>query len=205
MQQPTPGVLNVYGDSISGNCLKVKFVCDHLGLNYRWQETSVIDGSTRTPEFLALNPAGQVPLAVLADGRALAQSNAIMVHLAQGSSLIPSEPYDRARMFEWLFWEQYSHEPYVAVRRFHMRYLGKPEADLDPRLKERGDAAMARMELTLAQSPFLVENRLSLADVACVAYTRLAHEGGFDVSQFPLVKAWVRRVEAALGLPSAAG
>ena len=200
MQQAKPGELTVYGDSISGNCLKVKFVADLLGKPFRWIETSALDGSTRTPQFLSLNPAGQVPLVVLPDGRALAQSNAIMVWLAEGSALIPADAFDRARMLEWLFWEQYSHEPYVAVRRFHMRYLGKDAADLDPKLKQRGDAALARLELALADAPFLVGESLTLADVACVAYTRLAHEGGFDLAVFPKVQAWVRRVEQGLGL-----
>ena len=201
MQQAKPGELTVYGDSISGNCLKVKFVADKLGKPIRWIETSALNGSTRTPDFLALNPAGQVPLAVLPDGRPLAQSNAIMVWLAEGSALIPADDYDRARMFEWLFWEQYSHEPYVAVRRFYMRYLGRAEADLDPKLKARGNAALARMEQALAEAPFLVAEALSLADIACVAYTRFAHEGGFDLAVFPKVRGWVARVEEELGLP----
>ena len=107
--------MKIYGDSISGNCLKVKWVADLLGLSYDWIESSVLVGASRTPAFLALNPAGQVPTVILDDGRPLAQSNAIIFHLAEGSALIPSDPYDRARMLEWMFWEQYSHEPYIAV------------------------------------------------------------------------------------------
>ena len=204
MEQPTPGHITVYGDSISGNCLKVKYVADKVGLRHRWVETSVLTGETRTPEFLALNPTGQVPVMVLGDGRAIAQSNAIIVAIGEGSALIPKDPYDRARMFEWLFWEQYSHEPYIAVRRFHLHYLKKAETDLDPKLKERGDAALARMELALAATPFLVGQDLTLADVACVAYTRLSHEGGFDLDGFPAVRAWVSRVEEGLGVKPAA-
>ena len=117
--------ITVYGDSISGNCLKVKFVADLLGKPLRWIETSVLNKETRTPEFLALNPAGQVPLAVLADGRPLAQSNAIMLYLAEGGRLIPADAVDRALMFQWLFWEQYSHETAIAVLRFHKAYLNK--------------------------------------------------------------------------------
>ena len=203
MEHPHPGHLTVYGDSISGNCLKVKWVADKLGLRHRWVETSVLDGATRTPEFLALNPAGQVPLVILQDGRPLAQSNAIMVAFAEGSALIPTDPFDRARMFEWLFWEQYSHEPYIAVRRFLIHYQKKAEADLDPKLKERGEGALARMELALADAPYLVGQSLTLADIACVAYTRFAHEGGFDLDGFPGVKAWVARVEEGLGLDPA--
>jgi len=190
--------MEIYGDSISGNCLKVKWTADYLGLPYRWHEVSVLKAETRTPQFLAMNPAGQVPAVVLDDGRPLAQSNAIILHLAEGSDLIPADAYDRARMLEWMFWEQYSHEPYVAVARFQVRYLGKAVAELEPRLVERGKAALQRMEDGLQSSPFLVGDRATLADVALVAYTRFAHEGGFDLAAYPKVKAWVGRVEAAL-------
>jgi glutathione S-transferase len=188
----------VYGDSISGNCLKVKWTLDYLHLPYEWIETDVLKGETRVQHFLAMNPAGQVPAVVLPDGRPLAQSNAIIVHLAEGSPLIPADAYDRARMFEWLFWEQYSHEPYIAVARFQVAYLGKPVAELEPRLVERGKAALQRLEDALAGGGFLVDAAVSLADVALVAYTRWAHEGGFDLDAYPAVKAWVGRVEAAL-------
>ena len=192
--------LRIYGDSISGNCLKVKWTADRLGVAYDWIETNVLTAETRTSEFMALNPAGQVPLAVLPDGRPLAQSNAIIFHLAEGSDLIPGDAFDRAKMLEWMFWEQYSHEPYIAVARFQMRYLGNPVESLEPRLVERGAAALARLETQLQQSPFLVGDKLTLADVALVAYTRVAHEGGFDLSFYPAVEAWVGRVEADLGI-----
>ncbi|MDQ0463734.1 glutathione S-transferase [Caulobacter ginsengisoli] len=195
--------LTVYGDSISGNCLKVKWVAERLAIPYRWVETDVLKAQTRTPDFLALNPAGQVPLAILGDGRTLAQSNAIMAHLAEGSDLIPADSYERAKMYEWLFWEQYSHEPYVAVARFQMAYLGKPASELEPRLVERGKAALQRLEDGLDGGDFLVGTRLTLADIALVAYTRVAHEGGFDLADYPAVKAWVARVEAALGIDPA--
>ena len=191
--------MRIYGDSISGNCLKVKWVADHLGLIYQWVETDILKGESRTAEYLSMNPAGQVPAVILDDGRPLAQSNAIILHLAEGSDLIPADPYDRARMLEWMFWEQYSHEPYVAVARFQVRYQGKPVAELEPRLVERSHGALKRLEDALAGgSPFLVGSALSLADVALVAYTRVAHEGGFDLADYPKVKAWVGRVEAAL-------
>lgn len=193
-------MLTIYGHSISGNCLKVKWTAERLRIPFRWVETSVLDGSTRTPEFLSLNPAGQVPLAVLADGRPLAQSNAIILHLAEGSALIPADAYDRARMFEWMFWEQYSHEPSIAVARFRVRYRGEPVASLDPKLVARGEAALDRLELTLAGGGFLVGRALTLADIALVAYTRVAHEGGFDLGGRPAVQAWVARVEAELGI-----
>ena len=190
--------MRIYGDSISGNCLKVKWVADYLGRKYEWIETDILRGESRTAQFLALNPAGQVPLVVLGDGRPLAQSNAIIVHLAEGSDLIPADAYDRARMLEWMFWEQYSHEPYVAVARFHVRYAGKPVSELEARLVERGDGALQRLEDGLASSSFLVGEAATLADVALVAYTRVAHEGGFDLARYPRVQAWVKRVEAAL-------
>ena len=192
--------LLIYGDRVSGNCLKVKWTAQKLGLPYRWIQTEVLKGETRTPAFLAINPAGQVPTVVLDDGRPLAQSNAIILHLAEGSALIPNDAYDRARMMEWLFWEQYSHEPYIAVARFHRHLAGKAASEIEPRLMERGNAALARMEQQLGSTPFLVGEALTLADVALVAYTRVAHEGGFDLAAYPAVKAWVARVEAALGI-----
>ena len=194
--------MKIYGDSISGNCLKVKWVADLLAVPYEWIETSVLVGASRTPEYLAMNPAGQVPAVILDDGRPLAQSNAIIMHLAEGSDLVPADPYDRARMLEWMFWEQYSHEPYIAVARFQVRYQGKPVADLEPRLVERGKAALQRMEDGLATSPFLVGASATLADVALVAYTREAHDGGFDLAGYPRVQAWVARVEEALNIPA---
>ncbi len=192
--------MRIFGDSISGNCLKVRWVADHLGLAYDWIETSVLTGETRTPGFLSLNPAGQVPLVLLDDGRPLAQSDAIILHMAEGSDLIPKDAYERAKMMEWLFWEQYSHEPYIAVARFQMRYLGKAAADLDPRLVERGHDALARLEAALADRAFLASAGLSLADVALVAYTRVAGEGGFDLGAYPAVRAWIGRVETALDI-----
>ena len=133
--------MKIYGDTNSGNCLKVKWVCDHLALPYDWIDVDTLKGETRTAEFLKLNSAGQVPAVELDDGRTLAQSNAIIRYLARGSRLIPSDAYAQAKMDEWLFWEQYSHEPYIAVCRFQMFYLGKPASDLDP---EKVSAATLR-------------------------------------------------------------
>src|SRR6202020_1816163 len=124
--------MKIYGDTNSGNCLKVKWVCDHLALPYTWLSVDTLKGETRTPEFLKRNSAGQVPVVEFDDGRPLAQSNAIIRYLACGSDLIPADGFAAAKMDEWLFWEQYNHEPYVAVCRFHMVYLGKRASELDP-------------------------------------------------------------------------
>jgi glutathione S-transferase len=194
----------LYGDSRSGNCLKVKWTLDYMRLRYDWTEISVLQGETRTPEFLELNPAGQVPLLVTKDGRALAQSNAIVLFLAEshGGGLIPEDDYARAKVYEWLFWEQYSHEPYIAVRRFQKLYLKKPDSEIDQRLLERGVAALSRMEGQLATATWIGGEAFSVADISLVAYTRAAHEGGFDLNAFPSVKSWVARVEKRLAIGS---
>ncbi|MGZ8363927.1 MAG: glutathione S-transferase family protein [Caulobacteraceae bacterium] len=192
--------LTVYGDSRSGNCLKVKWTADKLNLVYDWVEISVLDGETRKEPFISMNAAGQVPLIRLEDGRTLAQSNAIIAYLAEGSPLIPADVYNHAKMLEWMFWEQYSHEPYIAVARFQMAYLGRSREELEPRLFERGNAALALMEGALEGRRFLVSEALSLADIALAAYTRVAHEGGFDLSAYPSMQAWLRAVEAELGV-----
>jgi len=193
-------MLTVYGDDNSGNCLKVLWVARYLNIAHRFVPVDVVAGGARTPEFLAVNPWGKVPAVVLEDGRVLTESNAIISYLADGSALIPTPRYPRARMLQWMFWEQYSHEPVIAVRRYRMHFLGQTEAELDPGLLSRGNAALAEMERALAEGGFLVGSALSLADVALVAYTRLAHEGGFDLAAFPAVQAWVTRVETALGI-----
>jgi glutathione S-transferase len=190
--------MKIYGDVVSGNCLKVGWTADFLGLAYEWIDVDIMKGESRTAEFLALNPWGQVPVVVLDDGRTLSQSNAIILHLAEGSALVPADAYDRARMYEWLFWEQYSHEPYVAVVRFQVRYQGKAIADVEPRLVDRGNAALQRLDDALEKSPFLVGEAVSLADVALVAYTRMAPEGGFDLGRYPNATAWIARVEDVL-------
>ncbi|SDO86024.1 glutathione S-transferase family protein [Afipia sp. GAS231] len=195
--------MKIYGDINSGNCLKVKWVCDRLALPYDWVAIDTLKQETRTPEFLKVNDAGQVPAVALDDGRTLAQSNAIIRYLAGGSDLIPSDAFAQAKMDEWLFWEQYSHEPYIAACRFHMFYLGRPASDLDPDKVKRGYAALARMEHQLAITPFLVGNAVSLADVSLLAYTRVAHEGGFDLSGHPSVRRWIGETEKHLGLTPA--
>jgi glutathione S-transferase len=181
----------------------VKWVCDHLALPYEWIAVDTLKGETRTAEFLKRNGAGQVPTIELEDGRSLAQSNAIIRYLARGSHLIPLDAFAQAKMDEWLFWEQYSHEPYIAVCRFQMFYLKKPASDLDPEKVKRGYAALARMEHELAISPFLAGDAVTLADISLLAYTRLAHEGGFHLDGYAAVRRWIGETEKVLGLPSA--
>jgi glutathione S-transferase len=144
-----------------------------------------------------------VPLVEFDDGRTLAESNAIIRYLARGSNLIPADAFAAAKMDEWLFWEQYSHEPYVAVCRFQMVYLGKDSSDLDPDKIKRGYAALARMEHQLAATRFLVGDAVSLADVSLLAYSRLAHEGGFHLDGYASLRRWVGETEQYLGLPPA--
>ena len=195
--------MKIHGDSNSGNCLKVKWVCDRLSLAYTWIDVDTLKGETRTSEFLRINSAGQVPTVEFDDGRTLAQSNAIIRYLARGSDLIPSDAFMAAKMDEWLFWEQYSHEPYIAVCRFQMVYLGKPVSDLDPDKVKRGYAALMRMEQQLTVTRFLAGEAASLADVALLAYTRVAHEGGFQLDKYAALQRWIVATEIYLGLPPA--
>ena len=192
--------MKIYGDYGSGNCLKVKYTADYLGMDYAWVPVDIRDGGSRTPEFLARNPQGQVPVVELDDGRCLAQSNAIVRYLARGSALLPEDPYLQARVDEYLFWEQYSHEPYIAVCRFHMVYRKEPRETREAWRVERGESALDFMENQIGSREWFVGDALSIADIALVAYTRLAHEGGFDLTTRPRVRAWVARCEAQLGL-----
>lgn len=194
--------MKIYGDLNSGNCLKVKWVCDRLALPYQWIAVDMMKGETRTPQFLRMNSAGQVPVVEFDEGRTLAQSNAIIRHLARGSDLIPRDPFDQAKMDEWLFWEQYSHEPYIAVCRFQMVYLGKSAAELDPDKVKRGHAALTRMEQQLAVAPFMIGDAFSLADVALLAYTRVAYEGGFDLAPYTSIRRWIGDAESKLVWPA---
>jgi glutathione S-transferase len=192
--------VKVYGDTKSGNCLKVLYTADFLGLTYEFVPVDITKGESRTPAFLARSAMGQVPLVEFDDGRCLAQSNAIIRYLARGSSLIPDDPFLGAKVDELLFWEQYSHEPYVATCRFQMVYLGKPSSEREPIRVEKGEKALDFMETRLAGRQWFIGDELSLADIALVAYTRVAHEGGFDLASRPGVRKWIGRCEEALGL-----
>jgi glutathione S-transferase len=196
--------MKIYGDPGSGNCLKVKYTADHLGLPYTWVPVDIMKGETRTPEYLARFPLGRIPAVELDDGRLLAESNAIMRYLARGSALLPDDAFTQAKIDEVLFWEQYSHEPYIATTRYHIVYLKRSLDQREPWRVERGEAALDTMDRhLLAGRSWLVGETLTIADIALVAYTRLAHEGGFDLSSRPNVRAWIGRCEAALGLESA--
>ena len=196
----------LYGDSISGNCLKTKWTADYLDIDHDWVEISVVEGGTRSDAFMSMNPSGQVPVLRMSDGRILPQSNAIILYLAEisvGHDLIPSDPFEKAKMMSWLFWEQYSHEPYIAVRRFRKKFMNQTDEELDPQLLARGRRALGVMELQLTFSNYFVGDALTLADIALVAYTRVADEGGFDLSEFPNVQRWIARVETDLGVEHA--
>ncbi|MEO1553545.1 MAG: glutathione S-transferase family protein [Pseudomonadota bacterium] len=192
--------LTLYGDSISGNCQKPRWTADYLDIEHEWVEVDILNGGTQSEEFLSLNPVGQVPIARWPDGRVLPQSNAIMLYLADGSDLIPQDSFTRAQMNSWLFWEQYSHETSIAVRRFKKHYLKLPDEEIDPQLMVKGRRALGVMEMQLTWTDWLVSDALTCADIALVAYTRVAHEGGFDLAEFPNVERWVSRVEGALSI-----
>lgn len=192
--------MKIYGDEISGNCLKVKYVADYLGKSYEWVGVDVVAGGARLPHMLAKNPAGQVPFVEFADGRMLAQSNAIMLFLAEGSSLIPHDAFERAKMYEWMFWEQYSHETAIGVARFRVVFEGQSVEGLDPALVAKGNAALDLMERHLVNQNWFVGNALSLADIALVAYTQFAHEPGFSLEERPSVAQWMVRVRRELGV-----
>jgi glutathione S-transferase len=196
--------MKIFGDLGSGNCLKVKYTADHLGLPYTWVPIDIMKGETRTPEYLARFPLGRIPGVELEDGRRLAESNAIMRYLARGSALLPDDAFTQAKIDELLFWEQYSHEPYVATTRYHIVYLKRTLAERESWRVQRGEAALDTMDRQLlASRSWLVGDAMTIADIALLAYTRLAHEGGFDLSSRPNVRAWIGRCETFLGLPSA--
>jgi glutathione S-transferase len=195
--------MKVYGDRNSGNCQKVSITADFLQIPYQWVDIDITKGESRTDAYLRKSPMGQVPMIELDDGRCLAQSNAIIRYLAHGSSLLPDDTFIQAKIDELLFWEQYSHEPYVATSRYHMVYLGRSKDQREAWRVERGEKALDLMQRLIKGRMWFVGDSLSVADIALLAYTRLAHEGGFDLNTRPDVKAWIMRAEMALGLPPA--
>ncbi|WP_237045198.1 glutathione S-transferase family protein [Aquipseudomonas alcaligenes] len=189
-------MLKVYGDYRSGNCYKVKLMLHLLGREYQWLPIDILKGETQTAEFLAKNPNGKIPVLELEDGTFLWESNAILNFLADGSEFIPNEPRLRTQMLQWQFFEQYSHEPYVAVARFIQLYQGMPEARREEYevCHVRGHKAFRVMEQQLQRTPYLVGEHYTLADIALYAYTHVAHEGGFDLSGYPAINAWLARI-----------
>ncbi len=189
----TEGKLKIYGDSRSGNCYKIQLLCSEMGVDYDWEEVDIIAGDTRTPHFLAMNANGKIPLLVLPDGRYLPESNAILFYLADGSEFFAGDAYARAEILQWMFFEQYSHEPNIATSRFIIKYLGNP-ADRQPGLEEKkvdGYKALEIMEQRLRCHPFITGDKYNIADIALFAYTHVAGEGGFSLEDYAAIREWI--------------
>ncbi|WP_462379270.1 glutathione S-transferase family protein [Pseudomonas sp. Marseille-QA0892] len=193
--------MKVYGDWRSGNCYKVGLLLSLLERPYEWVDMDVLGGETRTDQFRAKNPNAKIPVVELDDGRTLWESNAILFYLAQGTPLLPQDPWLQAQVLQWQFFEQYSHEPYIAVARFINIYLGMPaerKAEFDDK-QAGGYQALDVMEAQLQKHSFLVGDRFSIADISLYGYTHVAGEGGFDLSRYPAIQAWIARIEALPG------
>jgi len=194
-------MITLHESAISGNCYKVRLLLAQLDIPLRRVEFDIDAlkaGRTHTDAFLAMNPEGRVPVLELEDGSFLPESNAILIYFAEGTPFLPADKLQRAHVMRWLFWEQYSHEPYLAVVRAWRTYFGIPagrEAELPVR-EARGYAALDVLERTLARQPFLVADRYTIADIALYAYTHVAAEGGFELARYPAVEAWLTRVAA---------
>lgn len=195
-------MITLYQQQDSGNCYKVRLLFSHLGHPFRTVAVSSLDGSTRRPEFLAKNPIGKVPLVEFEDGRRLAESNAILLHFAEDTALLPGNSYDRAKAYEWLFFEQYSHEPAIAVRRALSLYPER-RAEATParmaQLLEAGNRALTVLERRLEGAEWLAGDGFSVADIALYAYTHMADDGAFELAAFPAVDRWLQRVRALPG------
>jgi len=192
----------LYNSAISGNCYKVRLLFAHLGVEYETVDVDVVDRSGRKEQLGDLNPALRVPTLVLDDGRPLGESNAILWYFGDGTSYVPENAFERAQVLQWMFFEQYSHEPYVAVARFWLAYSGKPyefAGDRRARAVTGGYAALDAMESHLAKRSFLVGERYSVADISLYAYTHVAHEGEFDLGPYPAIRSWLERVHAQPG------
>ena len=190
--------MKIYGDIQSGNCYKIKLLCSLLDIEYEWIHVDILSGETLSKAFLAKNPAGKIPLLELSDGRLLSESNAILNYLAYGSALIPTDAFLIAKVQQWQFFEQYSHEPFIAVARFIAKYLDFPDdrrAEYETKLKG-GYRALAIMEARLESSSYLVGKHLTTADISLYGYTHVAEEGGFDLAHYPAIKAWIKSISA---------
>jgi len=194
-------MLTLYDFSGSGNGYKVRLLMAQLGLPYQTVSLDILRGQTRTAEFLAINPNGKIPVLVLDDGTPLAESGAILAYLAETTPFWPATRLERARCLEWMFFEQYSHEPAIAVARFIMHFMPEdsPRRAELPRLAERGHAALAVMESHLGRRQWFVGERCTIADIALYGYTHCADEGGFDLAAYPAITAWLARMAAEPG------
>jgi glutathione S-transferase len=192
-------MMTLYGDLRSGNTLKVKWTADLLGVPYTVVEVDAFMSATRQPEYLAKFPMGQAPGIELPDGRCLAQSNAICRYLANGTDLLPAHPFQAAKVDEWLFWEQYSHEPYVAVLYTAVAYRGVALSERDSHRVQKGEQALDLMETWLSARDFFVADRFTIADIALFAYTRFAERAGFDMKKRPHVEGWLQRCGRKIG------
>jgi glutathione S-transferase len=193
--------MKIYGDVHSGNCYKLKLLCSMLSIQHEWIAVDILKGESQTPEFLKLNPNGKIPLLVTDKGECLAESNAILFFLARNSDLLPGEALQQARVLQWQFFEQYSHEPYIAVARFIARYLGMPEhrkAEYESK-QAGGNQALAVMEEQLQKSHFLIGDQCTIADISLYAYTHVADEGGFDLDRYPAISRWLNRIQSLDG------
>lgn len=191
----------IYGDHKSGNCYKVELLCAFLDLSVDWVDVDILAGETQVDAFRTKNPNGKIPLLELDDGRCLWESNAILNYLAAGTAWLPSERFALAKVQQWQFFEQYSHEPYIAVARFIAKYQGLPDerrAEYDAK-QSGGHKALQVMETQLAQTPFLVGERPTTADISLYGYTHVAHEGGFDLDDYPAIRTWLTRIAALPG------
>jgi glutathione S-transferase len=190
------GPLRIYGDTRSGNCYKIKLACAELDFDFDWIDVDILNGDTRTEAFLEKNPNGRIPLLELPDGRHLAESNAILCYLADGSPLYGGDAFAKSQVLQWLFFEQYSHEPYIATSRFIIQYLGSPPdrlADLAQK-KDGGYQALGVMDRQLDQHHFMTGDTFTIADIALFAYTHVADEGDFSLDNYPNVRAWIDRI-----------
>lgn len=189
-------MLKIYGDTQSGNCYKIKLLCSLLRIEHEWIHVNILAGDTKQKEFLSKNPNGKIPLLALADGRYLTESNAIVNYLASNSKFLPTDSFDLAKVQQWQFFEQYSHEPFIAVARFISKYLGLPdERKAEYESKHLGGyKALAVMEEQLSKTPYLVGQDITTSDITLYAYTHVANEGGFDLKDYPAVLAWLDRI-----------
>ncbi len=196
--------MKIYGDLISGNCHKIKLLCSLLSIGHEWIAMDIMAGDCRQADFLAKNPNGKIPLLELDNGRFLAESNAILCYLSNGTDYLPADRYLNAKILEWMFFEQYSHEPYIAVRRFINKHQGLPaarQAEYEAKFAG-GEKALGIMESRLSNTDFLVGKSPTIADIALYGYTHVADEGGYDLDRYPAIQAWLGRIAALPGYES---